>query len=588
MKTFSEAKGDTAVFTFGRFNPPTTGHEKLIKALDKNKVAGSPMYVYPSHSQNPKKDPLPHGRKVAYMKKMFPKYAKTIIVSKARNVFDIAVELHNKGHRAIIMVVGSDRVKEFDRLLNTYNGVDGRHGYYGFDDIKVVSAGERDPDAEGVTGMSASKMREAAQKNEFEQFKLGLPKGFKDSAKLFSDVRKFMGVNEQNWSDEEVLRDAYIRGEIWNVGDVVETKLGEEGTIVRKGTNYVVLEEGMKKVWLHDLNEKRAKKAVAGGKVQKLVTAFGYSFKGKNYKEIDMELVGIDNSSQIVTFNIIHPAEIFGNEMKIPFRTLRRGRFMATDTSKINEQDDKEKPKSDQAKKKDEFGKLQKAKRVAQLQLRIAQDQERVAKLSAQERKLTDGEKDKLKKYEKDIDKKDFIDRYGKEEGESIYYATLTKMAKGESIEEINLPALIKSVIHRATHPKGYAKMLQSYLQMVKDQGDKHSNKFYASRVATMFGMSSAFPLIDYINKLVKKGMLPMNLMAQYDQKESYNTLVKKIRGNSSQQLGIKSASNESIELWYSSDETIKLYQERYGDEWLKKLNSTYEKMLSKLPTVDN
>jgi len=85
------------------------------------------------------------------------------------------------------------------------------------------------------------------------------------------------------------------------------------------------------------INEKRAKQAVSQGKVQKLVTAHGYSFKGKNYKEIDMELVGIDNSSQIVTFNIIHPKEIFGNEMKIPFKNLRRGRYMATDTSKINE-----------------------------------------------------------------------------------------------------------------------------------------------------------------------------------------------------------------------------------------------------------
>jgi hypothetical protein len=85
------------------------------------------------------------------------------------------------------------------------------------------------------------------------------------------------------------------------------------------------------------INEKRAKQAVAGGKVQKLVTAHGYSFNGKNYKEIDMELVKIDNSSKIVTFNIIHPAEIFGYEMKIPFKNLRRGRYMATDTSKINE-----------------------------------------------------------------------------------------------------------------------------------------------------------------------------------------------------------------------------------------------------------
>ena len=161
MKTFSEARGDTAVFTFGRFNPPTIGHEKLIDALgrEQGKNPGAPMYVYPSHSQNPKKDPLPHGRKVAYMKKMFPKYKKNIVVSRSRNVFDIAVELHNKGHKAIVMVVGSDRVDEFSNLLDKYNGVEGRHGFYGFDDIKVVSAGERDPDADGVKGMSASKMR---------------------------------------------------------------------------------------------------------------------------------------------------------------------------------------------------------------------------------------------------------------------------------------------------------------------------------------------------------------------------------------------------------------------------------------------
>ena len=101
MRTFKEARGDTAVFTFGRFNPPTTGHEKLIEALAKEqgKNPGSRMYVYPSHSQNAKKDPLPHAKKVAYMKKMFPRYKKNIIVSRARNIFEVATELHNKGQR---------------------------------------------------------------------------------------------------------------------------------------------------------------------------------------------------------------------------------------------------------------------------------------------------------------------------------------------------------------------------------------------------------------------------------------------------------------------------------------------------------
>ena len=262
MKTFSEARGDTAVFTFGRFNPPTTGHEKLINALAREAGSGQPMYVYPSHSQNAKKDPLPHAKKVAYMKKMFPRYKKNIKVSKSRNVFDIAVELYKKGHKAIVMVVGSDRVQEFANLLDTYNGVDGRHGFYGFDDIRVVSAGERDPDAEGVEGMSASKMRAAAQADNYDEFKLGLPKGFKDGQKLFKDVRTNMGLKEEyNLTLEELNRDLYIRGEIWNVGDVVKTNDGDEGTIIRKGTNYVVFED-LRRVWLHNLEEVKQDKDI--------------------------------------------------------------------------------------------------------------------------------------------------------------------------------------------------------------------------------------------------------------------------------------------------------------------------------------
>ena len=490
MKNFRdilEAKGDTAVFTFGRFNPPTTGHEKLIDALakQKSKNTGSVMYVYPSHSQNPKKDPLPHALKTAYMRKMFPKYKSNIVAGKERNVLEVAVSLHKKGHRAIVMVVGSDRVAEFDRLLNKYNGVDSTHGYYGFDNIEVVSAGERDPDSEGVSGMSASKMRQAASGGDFDSFKTGVPSSFKDSQKLYNDVRKNMGIREERemgeMNDFETLRDMYLTGKLWNVGDLVEAN-GAEGRIIRKGTNYVAFNDSTGKVhkaWLQDivernyakeyanyqgtpeqierrssrnkarrvmgdnvvqgmdvghkdnnpmnndpsnlknedpsvnrreprlrevkqdsdvkdkkgtqpakyfagdmakstkdkrdahfkakksgpapgdataktkpsvhtkkfkqmygessLNEKRAKQAVSQGKVQKLVTAHGLKFKGKIYKEIDMELKGIDNNTEMVTFNIIHPPEIFGNEVKLAFKVLKRGPFMATDTSKIDE-----------------------------------------------------------------------------------------------------------------------------------------------------------------------------------------------------------------------------------------------------------
>ena len=147
----SEASGDVGVFTLGRFNPPTTGHEKLITKL--NSVAkqnSASMYVFPTHSNDPAKNPLPHGLKVAYMKKMYKKYAKNIQISKARNVFEVAKVLYDKGHKSIIMVVGSDRVAEFTKLLEKYDGVKSTHGFYEFDNIQVLSAGERDPDAEGV------------------------------------------------------------------------------------------------------------------------------------------------------------------------------------------------------------------------------------------------------------------------------------------------------------------------------------------------------------------------------------------------------------------------------------------------------
>ena len=189
MRKFSdvitEATG-TIVFTFGRFNPPTTGHEKLIKKVAS--VAGSsPFRIYPSQSNNPKKDPLPFALKVAYMRKMFPRYAKNIKADKnARTAIEIAVKLYKEGFHAINMVVGSDRVKEFQTLLDRYNGVEARHGYYGFDDIRVISAGERDPDAEGVEGMSASKMRAAATTGDFDSFKMGVPSGFKDALKLYN------------------------------------------------------------------------------------------------------------------------------------------------------------------------------------------------------------------------------------------------------------------------------------------------------------------------------------------------------------------------------------------------------------------
>ena len=192
---------DTIVFTFGRFNPPTTGHEKLIeKVASVAKRKNADFMIFPSQTTNPKKDPLDFSTKVKYMKKMFPKYSRNIIKNtKVKNAFHIASLMYDMGYKTAIMVVGGDRVTEFDTVLNRYNGEKGPHGFYDFEDgIKVISAGDRDPDSEGVSGMSASKMRAAAVANDFEKFKGGLPDSFKSGEKLFSDIRKGMNINEDH------------------------------------------------------------------------------------------------------------------------------------------------------------------------------------------------------------------------------------------------------------------------------------------------------------------------------------------------------------------------------------------------------
>ena len=233
-----ESKGQI-VFTFGRFNPPTTGHEKLIQKVAS--VAGSnPYRIYPSHTQNQKKDPLPHTLKVAYMRKMFPKHRGNIIASKdGRTAIQIAEMLYKEGFTDLVMVVGSDRVKEFSTLLNRYNDAPDKRGnqLFKFDSVQVISAGERDPDSEGVEGMSASKMRAAATAGDFDSFKTGLPSGFRDALKLYNDVRKYMGIREErdmgDMNDFETLRDLYLTGKLWNVGDLVEAN-GIKGKVIRK------------------------------------------------------------------------------------------------------------------------------------------------------------------------------------------------------------------------------------------------------------------------------------------------------------------------------------------------------------------
>ena len=129
----TEKKGDTAIFTFGRFNPPTVGHEKLVVAVaNVARREGGDYFVYPSHTQDSKKNPLDQTTKIRYMKKMFSKHKENIIISTGKTALEIASELHDKEYTNLVMVVGSDRVKEFQSLLDRYNGDDKAHGFYDF------------------------------------------------------------------------------------------------------------------------------------------------------------------------------------------------------------------------------------------------------------------------------------------------------------------------------------------------------------------------------------------------------------------------------------------------------------------------
>ena len=262
FKSFStylkEEKGEIT-FAFGRFNPPTVGHEKLF---DKLKSVSSGSYrVYGSKSQDPKKNPLNFKQKVKFLRKMFPKHARSIMSDgDVRHVMDIAVKLYDQGYTAVNMVAGSDRVKEFEVLLNKYNGVKARHGFYEFKDgVKIISAGERDPDADGVTGMSASKMRAAAAEGDAVSFAKGVPSGY-DSKDLFNAVRKAMGIKESPKFREHVelpkvsnTREEYVEGNLFSVGDeVILKETSDVGVIKVCGTNYLVVEFGQwkKRVWL--------------------------------------------------------------------------------------------------------------------------------------------------------------------------------------------------------------------------------------------------------------------------------------------------------------------------------------------------
>ena len=256
--------GGEIVITFGRFNPPHVGHEKLInRVADEAHSSGADYMIYPSHSNDPKKNPLDFGTKLNAMQHMFPSHASNIAndPQNGRNIFDVLKNLHAQGYDSVKVVVGDDRVKEFTNMTSKYNGKT-----YNFGKLDVVSAGERDPDSDDVEGMSASKMRKAAMENDYDAFKKGLPKDMaaKEAKAIYMQLRRSMNIDEQTWEvapklEEENLREAYRNGEIFNVNDIVENlNTGVIGRIITRGTNYVIVVDEENRVfrnWIKDLME---------------------------------------------------------------------------------------------------------------------------------------------------------------------------------------------------------------------------------------------------------------------------------------------------------------------------------------------
>lgn len=228
------AKDKHIVTAFGRVNPPTIGHEKLfnhVKALADREGADHDIRV--SHSHDAKKNPLSQDQKINHLRKMFPEHHFSGSSKESPSFMTHLKELHDKGYTHVTFVAGSDRAPEYQKLVDKYNKPKEEGGEFHFKRIKVVSAGHRDPDAEGAEGMSASKMREHAKEGNYHSFKAGLPKHVthEHAQQLYNDVRHGMGIKEsvllrfKTWLMEvaNVSAGAGVRG----FGDVTGQPAGD-------------------------------------------------------------------------------------------------------------------------------------------------------------------------------------------------------------------------------------------------------------------------------------------------------------------------------------------------------------------------
>lgn len=229
------AKDKHIVTTFGRVNPPTVGHQKLfdkVKSLADSQGAEHDIRV--SHSQDSKKNPLSQDQKLSHLRTMFPDHKFSGSSKEHPSFIHHLKDLHSKGYTHVTMVAGSDRVPEYQKIVDKYNKPDGD---FHFKSIKIVSAGHRDPDAEGAEGMSASKMRQHAQDGNYHSFKSGLPShvSHEHAKRLYNDVRKGMGLHQEEhvfmkfkrWFTESAPTNVSAGYGVRGLGDVTGKPAGD-------------------------------------------------------------------------------------------------------------------------------------------------------------------------------------------------------------------------------------------------------------------------------------------------------------------------------------------------------------------------
>ena len=309
MKDFktllNEVPSKKMVIGFGRFNPPTTGHELLInKVTQYARSKGSPAKIYVTATEDKKKNPLKQERKIYYMKRMFGQNTPLVPTKSPnqRTIIEVAKYLNEKEKiTELTLIAGSDRIAEYKRLLNQYNGKD-----YNFDKITVLSSGRRDPDSDMAEGMSATKMRTAASSGKFNDFKRGVPRRMTvaDSKRLFNEVRKGMGlppIREEFILPTSQLREDYVAKKIFNIGAVVEDDKGVY-EVMDRGANYISVsdEDGnVSKKWLHEVRQISEKNTVNDYHYNDEIVYKGYTTEHfRNYYEIKDKFLDLFESDK--------------------------------------------------------------------------------------------------------------------------------------------------------------------------------------------------------------------------------------------------------------------------------------------------